>query len=104
MEVALQTKQKSWRSRDLARANDGKAGTLRSGYVAKKTDLDGPCSTAEANEENEARLRSGEEANDTIAEIDHSMVKASSKRVARLQSEKIAKEKEENSPQDDGWE
>ena len=30
------------------------------------------------------------------------MVEASSKRVARLWSEKIAKEKEENSPQDDG--
>ena len=89
-------------SRSFARANDGKAGTLRSGDVAKKTDLDGHRSTAEANEENEARLRSGEEANNTIAEIDHSMVEASSKRVARLWSEKIAKEKEENSPQDDG--
>ena len=32
----------------------------------------------------------------------HSMVEASSKRVARLRSEKIAKEKEEHSPQDDG--
>ena len=88
-------------SRSFARANNGKAGTLRSGDVAKKTDLDGPRSTAEANEENEAWLRSGEEANDTIAEIDHSMVEASSKKVARLWSEKIAKEKEENSPQDD---
>ena len=35
-------------------------------------------------------------------ETDHSMVAASLKRVARLRSEKIAKEKEENSPQDDG--
>ena len=86
----------------FARANNRKAGMLQSGDVAKKTDLDGPRSTAKANEENEARLRSGEEASNTIAEIDHSMVEASSKRVARLWSEKIAKEKEENSPQDVG--